>query len=183
MPRAGDFTIQEFMVNDLKDAIRKTMLDNKLPADTPQPKTAFEIAQRIKEFQVDIGSAYGRAMFEFVQPLFKRIIAILVKKGLVQLPEGFQIDNFFVQVQVVSPIAQTQAMEDVQRLMNNMAMVGQAGGPEMVMTVYEIEKLARFLSEKIGPVALLRDDADAAAMQQMMAKMVAQQAAAAQGAQ
>lgn len=182
LPRAGDFQIQEFMVNDLKDAIRKTMLDNKLPADTPQPKTAFEIAQRIKEFQVDIGSAYGRAMFEFVQPLFKRIIAILVKKGLVQLPEGFQIDNFFVQVQVVSPIAQTQAMEDVQRLMNNMQMAQAAGGQELVMTAYEIEKLPRYLSEKVGPVALLRDDADAAAMQQMIAKMVQQQMAAQQGA-
>lgn len=174
LPRAGDFQIQEFMVHDLQDAIRKTMLDTKLPADTPQPKTAFEIAKRIQEFQVDIGSAYGRAMFEFVQPLFKRILAILVKKGLIKLPDGFQIDNFFVQVQVVSPIAQTQAMEDVQKLTQAMSIVGGIH-PALVMTAYEIEKLPQWLSEKTGaPAAMLRSEADAAQMQKLIAQLAAQ---------
>jgi hypothetical protein len=174
LPRSGDFQMQEFMINNLQDSIRKVMLDNRLPQETPQPKTAYEIAQRIKEFQVDIGSAYGRAMFEFVQPLFKRIISILVKKGLLQLPEGFEIDNFFVQVQVVSPIAQTQAMEDVQRLMQNIQMVAGVN-PQLVMTAYEIEKLPQWLSEKVGPVALLRDEGQQQAIQQMIGQMAAQQ--------
>ena len=173
LPRTGDFQVQDFIIEDLKDSIKKIMLDTKLPEETAQPKTAFEIAQRIKEFQVDIGSSYGRAMFEYVQPMFKRIIAILKKKGLIQLPEGFEIDNFFVQVQVVSPIAQTQAMEDVQRLMQNMAMVGQIS-PELVMTNYEVEKLPQYLAEKTGPADLLRDPADAEALQQMAVKLVAQ---------
>jgi len=180
LPRNGSFDLQEFMVRDLQDQIRKVMLDNRLPADTPQPKTAFEISQRIKEFQVNIGSAYGRAMFEFVQPLFKRIIAILVKKGLIQLPEGFEIDNFLIQVQVVSPIAQQQAMEDVQKLTNAMAIVGGIS-PELVMTAWEIEKLPAYLTERTGsPASLLRDETEAEAMRNKIMELAAQMMAAQQ---
>ncbi|MGB0818369.1 MAG: portal protein [Candidatus Puniceispirillaceae bacterium] len=157
LERSGSFDVQEFMINDLKESIRKTMLDTRLPEQQPQPATAFEIAERIKEFQQDIGSAYGRAMFEFVQPLFKRIISILSRKGLIQLPDGFSLDNFFVQVQVVSPIAQTQAIEDVQRFMQTYQMT--AGiNPQLAMMAYEIEKLPQWLTEKTGSTAdLLRD--------------------------
>ena len=157
LERSGSFDIQEFLIRDLQDSIRKTMLDTKLPEQQPQPPTAFEVAQRIKEFQQDIGSAYGRAMFEFVQPLFRRIIAILSRKGLIQLPEGFEIDNFFVQVQVVSPIAQTQAIEDVQKFMQAYQMT--AGiHPMLALMAYEVEKVPQWLTEKTGaPSALLRD--------------------------
>ncbi len=182
LPRSGDFQMQDFLVRDLQDSIRKVMLDTRLPEDTPQPKTAFEISQRIKEFQVDIGSAYPRGMFEFVQPLFRRIISILLKKGLVTLPEGFAIDNFFVQVQVVSPIAQAQAMEDVQKLVNAMQIVGSIN-QQLVLTAYDVEKLPQWLSEKTGaPAAMLRDENDAKAMQQMIAQIAAQMLAAQQGA-
>lgn len=157
LPRSGSFDVQEFMINDLKESIRKTLLDTRLPEQQPQPATAFEIAQRIKEFQQDIGSAYGRAMYEYVQPMFKRIIAILNRKGLITLPDGFEIDNFFVQVQVVSPIAQTQALEDVQKFMQTYQMT--AGiHPMLAIMAYEIEKLPQWLTEKTGsPAGMLRD--------------------------
>jgi len=157
LERTGSFDIAEFMLQDLKDSIRKTMLDTRLPDQQATPPSAFEIAQRIKEFQQDIGSAYGRAMFEFVQPLFRRIIAILSRKGLIQLPEGFEIDNFFVQVQVVSPIAQTQAIEDVQKFMQAFQMT--AGlNPQLALMAFEIEKFPQWVTDKTGaPAALLRD--------------------------
>lgn len=157
LPRTGSFDVQEFMVRDLQDTIRKTMLDTRLPEPQATPTTAFEIAERIKEFQQDIGSAYGRAMFEYVQPLFRRIIAILDRKGLIKLPKGFEIDNFFVQVQVVSPIAQTQALEDVQKFMQTFQMT--AGiNPQLALMAYEVEKLPQWLTEKTGsPSSLLRD--------------------------
>lgn len=183
LPRTGSFEVQEFMIEDLKSSIRKTMLDNRLPADTPQPKTAFEIAERIKEFQQDIGSAYGRAMYEFVQPLFKRIIAILSRKGLIELPEGFEIDNFFVQVQVISPIARTQAAEDVTNFMQNYEMTA-AISPALAQAAYEIEKLPGWLQEKTGSSAeLMREEAGQEELKQIVAKILAEQAQAAAAAQ
>lgn len=180
LPRTGSFDVQEFMVRDLQDSIRKTMLDTRLPEQQATPSTAFEIAERIKEFQQDIGSAYGRAMFEFVQPLFRRIVSILDRKGLIQLPEGFEIDNFFVQVQVVSPIAQTQALEDVQKFLQTYQMT-QGVDPQLAMLAFDLEKVPQWLTEKTGsPAELLRDDAEIQEKKAQMAQVAAAQAAAGQ---
>lgn len=173
---SANFQLQEYINNGLQDQIRKTLLDNRLPAETPQPKTAFEIAQRMREFQTDIGSAFGRLYFEFIIPMWKRGLSILVKRGLIELPTGFTIDNFFVQVQVVSPIAQTQQAEEVQRFMQSYEMVAMIN-PQLAMTSYKIEEIPKWLTEMTGtPTKLLRSEAEAEQMQQMIAQFVAQQA-------
>lgn len=168
-----NFQLQEYMANNLQDQIRKTLLDNRLPAETPQPKTAFEIAQRMREFQTDIGSAYGSLFFEYVQLLWKRGLSILMKKGLIDLPEGFTIDNFFVQVQVVSPIAQTQQAEQVQKFMQQYGMV-QMVNPQLALTRYVVEDLPKWLTEMMGtPSKLLRDEAEAVEMEKTMMQAAA----------
>lgn len=170
----GNFQLQEYIANNLQDQIRKTMLDNRLPAETPQPKTAFEIAERMKEFQVDIGSAYGRLMLEFIIPLWKRVLDILVRKGLINLPEDFNIENFFVQVQVTSSIAQVQKIDDLNRFMKGVSMIAQIR-PELILTAYEIEKLPAWVNEMVGaPTKLLRSDAEREQMQQAVMQMIAQ---------
>lgn len=172
-----NFQLQEYLMSGLQDQIRKTLLDNRLPAETPQPKTAFEIAQRMREFQTDIGSAFGRLYYEFVQKLWKRGLSILVKRGLIQLPENFSIDNFFVQVRVVSPIAQTQQAEEVQRFMQSYQMITMIN-PQLAATSYKVEDLPRWISEMTGtPSKLLRSEAESGEMQQMIAQFVAQASA------
>lgn len=179
LERSGSVDVQEFMIQDLKDSIRKTMLDSRLPEQQATPASAFEIAERIREFQTDIGSAYGRAMFEYVQPLFKRVVAILSRKGLITLPEGFEIDNFFVQVQVVSPVAQTQAMEDVQKFLQTYQMT--AGiNPQLAMLAYEIEKVPQWLAEKTGSPAALMREIDPEELKQALLQMATAQAQAGQ---
>lgn len=171
---SANFQLQEYIAQSLQDQIRKTLLDNRMPAETPQPKTAFEIAQRMREFQVDIGSAYGRGMFEFIQPLFARVVDILSRRGLLQLPEGFTIDNFFIQVQVTSPIAQTQQAEEVQRVMQNYQMIAMVN-PQLALTAYEVEKFPQWITEMTGtPAKLLRDEAEAAQLQQLVAQLIVQ---------
>lgn len=170
----SNFQLQEYIANGIQDQIRKTLLDNKLPAETPQPKTAFEISQRMREFMVDIGSAYGRGMFEFVIPMYKRVIGILSRKGLLEMPEGFTIDNFFVQVQVTSPVAQTQQAEQVQKVMQNYQMMAMIS-PELALTSYEVEKLPAWVTEMTGaPSSLLRNDAERENLQQLVAQLVVQ---------
>lgn len=172
---SANFQLQEYLANNLQDQIRKTLLDNRLPAETPQPKTAFEIAQRMREFQTDIGAAFGRVYFEEIIPTWKRGLSILNKRGLIELPKGFTIDNFFVQVQVVSPIAQTQQAEEVQKFMQSYQMVSMIN-PQLAMTRYKIEDLPRWLTEMTGtPSKLLREDAEAEEMQNAVAQMIAQQ--------
>lgn len=180
---SSNFQLQEYMMNDLKDSIRKTLLDNRLPAETPQPKTAFEIAQRMREFQVNIGSAYGRGMFELIQPMFKRMIGILHRKGLININKAeFNLDNLYAKVKITSPIAQTQQAEDVQKAMQNFQII-QMINPELALTAYEVEKFPAWLNEMTGaPAKLLRSEAEATKLQQIIVQMVvAQQQGAANG--
>lgn len=177
---SANFQMQEYISQSLTDQIRKTLLDNRLPAETPQPKTAFEIAQRMREFQTDIGSAFGRIYFEEIIPMWKRGLSILARRGLIDLPKGFTIDSIFIQVQVVSPIAQTQQAEEVQRFMQSFQMISMIN-PQLAATSYKIEDLPRWLTSMTGtPSKLLRSEAEAEQMQQMIAQFVAQQQTAAQ---
>ena len=172
---SANFQLQEYITQGLQDQIRKTLLDNRLPAETAQPKTAFEIAQRMREFQTDIGSAFGRIYFEEIIPTWKRGLSILARRGLIQLPEGFTIDNLFIQVQVVSPIAQTQQAEEVQKFMQSYQMVATIN-PQLAMTRYKIEDLPEWLTEMTGtPSKLLRGEAEAGELEKMVAQLVAQQ--------
>jgi hypothetical protein len=172
---SANFQMQEYISQGLTDQIRKTLLDNRLPAETPQPKTAFEIAQRMREFQTDIGSAFGRIYFEEIIPMWKRGLSILAKRGLIDLPKGFTIDSIFIQVQVVSPIAQTQQAEEVQRFMQSFQMISMIN-PQLAATSYKIEDLPRWLTGMTGtPSKLLRSEAEAEQMQQMIAQFAAQQ--------
>ena len=165
----ANFQLQEYILNGLQDSIKKTLLDNRLPAETPQPKTAFEIAQRMREFQTDIGTAYGRGYFEFIQPLWKRGLSILARRGLIDLPEGFTIDNFFISINVVSPIAQTQQAEEVQRFMQQYQMVAMID-PNLAKTAYTVEDLPKWLTSMMGtPSKLLRNEVEAKQLQQQMA--------------
>jgi hypothetical protein len=180
LPRAGDFQIQEYMLQDLKDQIKQVMLDNRLPDETAPVRTAYEIAQRVKKEQLSIGAAYGRLMYEFVIPLRKREIAIAKEMGLIEVPADFQIDNFITGVQVVSPIAQAQATADVEKFMQSFQMT--AGiSPEIALLTYDVERAGKWLADKMNVDAtLIRSDEDRAALQKAVAGMIAQAQMAAQ---
>lgn len=171
----GNFQLEEFLATSLGDQIKKTMLDTKLPDPQGTPASAFEIAQRLREYQVDIGSAYPRGMLEYVQPLFRRVLGILTRRKLIELPDGFDVDGFYVQVAVVSPIAQAQKMEDVQKFIQAHTLTTQIGGPGLASTAFEIEKFPAWVTEMLGaPSKMLRDEAEAGEMQKMIVQMVAQ---------
>lgn len=175
LPDAGNYQMQEFMIEDLKQQIRQVMLDNRLPPENQPVRTAFEIAERIQSLQTDIGASYGRLMFEYIFVLFRRIVAILQRKGKVQLPEGFEIDNFAVQVQIVSPIAQKQRMDDVNKFIQEYQMV-QSISPELAQLSYEVDQIPQWLNERIGgPATLLRSKEDLEAAKAQLQQSVQQQ--------
>lgn len=179
LPQNGNFNAQEFMLNNLKDDIRQVMLDNRLPQESAGVRTAFEISERLRELQTDIGAAFGRLYFEFVQPLFRRIVAILQRRKLIELPKEFDIDNFFVQVQVVSPIAQAQATEDVQKFMQAYTMSqGLDGTGQLAQLAFKVEDVPQWVSEKIGaPATLLRTEDEKKQLTEAAAQAMQQQAA------
>jgi len=161
LPRSGNFEMQQFMVEDLKQQIKEIMMDRKLPPDAGPVKSATEIMQRIKDLQSNIGAAYGRLIFEFVLPMFRRCIAILARKGKIEIPKGLEprlIDNFFIKVQVLSAVAKTQSTEDVQKLVQTLQIV-QSIDPTLIQSSFKVGEIPQWVSDNLGsPAKLLMDE-------------------------
>ncbi len=171
LPRVGDTNAQEFFFEGLKDDIKKIMLDSKLPSETGPVRSPTEIVERIREFQADFGSAFGRLMHEFVIPLFKTITIVLDELGKVTVPtvdvpnpitgkkEKKKITDevAFTKVKMLAPVAKAQALEDVQNVVQAIQ-INQGIEPRLPLLGYKVEDLPKWFGDKLGvPAELIRD--------------------------
>lgn len=147
---AGNFEAQQWMIQALQEQIRKIMLDDRYRMEPGTDRTAFEVAQVVKQLQTDIGASFGRFLHEFAINLVRREVEILSNMGLVQLPQQFNIDNFFIKVQVTSPIAHAQNMEDVERFTYTYEILRNIS-PQLAEIALELTSLPGYLIDKLGP--------------------------------
>lgn len=170
LPRAGDFNQQQFMVQELQDQIRQIMLNDRIPLDTGPVRTATEIAARIQSNRIDTESAFGRLMYEFVQPLWQNIIYILDKVGVIELPEELRkINNYSLKINVLSPIAREQSVEEVQNLANTAQLIQSIAGPEAINMGLKVENIAQYIGDLLGvSPSLIRTQEEQQELQQQM---------------
>jgi hypothetical protein len=170
--------IQQYNIDALKMDIKKTMLDNTLPQEAGAPRTATEIAQRMRELQVDITSVFGRLISDFLRPLVKRIIDILQKYGYIS--EEFdinQIDGFGFKIKIRTPLAKQQKQDEMQGILYALSLVMQYDptGQMMAMST-DLNKLTHYVLDQMGvPNDLIKSPDEMAQAQQ--AAVQAQQAA------
>jgi len=168
LPQAGNLNIQQFMIQELQDNIKSMLLNNPLPPVSGAVRSPTEFITRTQEFALDTASYYGRLVYEFVKPLLQAIISILDEKGLIQVPpELARINNVYVKIHVLSPIAKEQGYEDVQSVARASEMLGAIGGQESVMLAYKIEDMGEYIGEKLGvPAKLMRTEKERKEMMQ-----------------
>lgn len=180
---SADFNLAQIEREELRMGVKKTLLDNTLPPDTGPVRSPTEIAARLKELASDIGAAFGRIMYEFIQPFVQRVLGIMFRAGLLNDIGPVKVTGHLVQLKVTSPLARLQNSADVEAVLNWLAMIGQLG-PEMVALGVKIEDLPQWFGEKLGvPAALMREQDEKDALTKQVAQLVAQQVAAAQQAQ
>ena len=207
LPLTGNPSIAEQDMLRLQYSIKTMLFDNRLPAEESGVRTALEISARIKFLQSDIGSAFGRIMSEFVYPLTRRVSGILLRKNIIQLPnipiinaEGVEvdvkiteqnIDNLFVAVNVLSPIAKMQSLTEVNEAvagLQRMIATDPTGG-QITMAVVDFENMFKWIADKSGIPAKftrtaderviykdkLKQQADQAQNQQVQSEIVSKQ--------
>ena len=109
---------------------------------------------------MNIGSAFGRLMEELIRPLVIRTLDILKKKELIPADLDIKnIDDYFIKIDITSPIAQQQSFEDVQTMVNTVAMIAQFS-PELAASVFKMEDLSEFIGNEGGVPAKFIRDAD-----------------------
>jgi hypothetical protein len=161
--------------SDLREAARDLMFDQNLPPDAGAVKSATEIVEKMKRLGEDLFGAYGRLALEIVEPLVVRVLDILASKGV--LAEVLTVDRLFIRLDATSPMAAGQNLEDVRRVVDWLQMLLSLGGPEAMNLAADIEKVYRWLADKMGvPSTLVRSEEAVAQMQDQAAQIQAAQA-------
>lgn len=167
-----NFDVTQLILADLQSSIKQALLDRGLPEETASVRSPTEIIARMKELQIDIGSPFARIMSEFITPLTNRVLGIMARKGIIDIP--VRVDGKNVKIIPTSPLAAQQNLDDLQTTLQWLQ-VNQGLGVEVMGLGIKIEEFPAWSAEKLGvDQALVRDDVDREALQRSVAQLVAQ---------
>lgn len=179
LPRSGDFNVSNIVMNDLRQNIKRILLDESLPPDNMSARSATEVVERMKELSQNLGSAFGRLINETMIPLVSKILEVMDEKGIVTLP--LKVNGLEIKISPVAPLAMAQNMEDVQNVLQYAQIAQQSGNPMMSIKMAE---MMDFVAEKLGVPQKLRptpeermmiEQQQAQAMQQQQMMEMAQE--------
>jgi hypothetical protein len=120
------------------------LLDDTLPPDNMSARSATEIVERMKELAQNMGSAFGRLITETMVPIVARVLSIMDKKGMIQLP--LKVNGLEVKIVPVSPLAKAQNLEEINEVMQFVQIAGSLGP----------DQIATFIADKLGIPSSLR---------------------------
>ena len=158
LPAAGRFDVAQLVLGDMRNNIKKALYMETLGRPEGTPMSATEVAERMADLSRQIGSSFGRLQSEFVNPLLRRVIRLLIKQGKIEIPK---VNGREVKIVATSPLSQAQHQQDVADVMRFSEILGQTFGPKMLNMVIKQDEGARYLADKMGlPEKLIRDAAE-----------------------
>jgi len=164
----GKFDLSQLLLENLRSSIKRALYDDNLGPPTGTPMSATEVSERSADLYRRIGSAYGRLQQELVQPIVRRVLYIMRKRGMVDLPLAKSV----VEVHSVSPLASAQAQEDVLKFQQFVQMVAGTFGPQMMTMLIKPGPTTDWLATQQGVNKnLLYSQQEQVAMAQQMATM------------
>lgn len=169
LPRSGDFNVSQLVINDLRSNVKRILLDESLPPDNMSARSATEIVERMKELAQNLGSAFGRLINETMIPLSAKILEVMDERGLIDLP--LRVNGLEVKVTPVAPLAQAQAMEEVNAILQY-AQLMQGFGTDGAVAI-KTDLVVDYIGDKLGVPASIRNNAAERAV--LMEEMQAQQ--------
>lgn len=142
------FDVASLVSNEMRMQIREMLLDQQLPPEEGAVRSPTEIIARLRRLTDDIQGAFGRMYREILIPLVQRVLDILDQWNL--LPTMPQVDNLLVSLQILSPLAEGQALEEAERATRWLATAFEILGPEQVDLVADRTRAAVYLHEVMG---------------------------------
>lgn len=141
----GRFDISQLVLDDLRARIRHALLGDTLGQIDAPRMTATEVLERSAEMARLLGATFGRLQSELLDPLIRRAVAILQRRG--EIPR-FALDGREVVLVQQSPLARLQAQGDVQGTLTWLGQM-QALGPQAMQAV-DVLAVARWLGRTLG---------------------------------
>lgn len=175
-PQRIDFG--QIVLDELHMNIRKVIGDNSLPPEAGPIRTATEFIQRARELVADQAGGLGRLYAEFIIPAVQRVVDILEAKQVLR-SQGLKIDQFMIEVRMISPLARGEAMQEVENIVRFMEMLRQLGGEQLMAYEVDLEKVTTRLGDLMNVPMDVRTDAE---QKQKLKKAAASMGAAEAGA-
>lgn len=172
-PQRIDFG--NLLLETLHENIKKVIGDNSLPPEAGPIRTATEFVQRARELVSDQAGGLGRLYAEFIIPTIQRVVDILEQKQLLQT-DGLIIDQFLIEVRMLSPLAKGEAMGEVENIVRFVDMLKMLGGDEAAMLEIDIDKANAKLADLMNVPSEVRNTPEQKqALKKAMAQNMAQQ--------
>lgn len=166
---AGDFDVSQLVLSEMRANIRKALYNETLGSPDTTPMSATEVAQRMADLSRQIGSAFGRLQVEFVNKVIQRVIYILKKQGRIDIPV---VNGREIKIKSTSPLAQAQAVEDINAVNNYLTLMNQHFGPQVTNMMVDQGQTADYLRAKFGvPERINRDEKQRAELAQQAMQM------------
>ena len=161
----GNFNVSELILQDLRENIKKALFHDQLGPMEGPTKSATEVSIRQQELMSDIGSSFGRLQMEFINKLIKRAIDILQRNGKVA---PIKVGNQLVNIKVISPLAQQQDMDEVNKLAQFVQFASMVGEDALRIGL-DLEAFPEHIAKLLGvDPELVRDKQEREAMKQQM---------------
>jgi hypothetical protein len=109
----------------------------------------------MKELSQNLGSAFGRLINETMIPVVTKILEVMDERGLIDLP--LRVNGLEVKVSPTSPLANAQAMDEVNAALQFAQLTREMGAEGQVAVKFG--EMIDYLGDKLGVPAALRNSA------------------------
>lgn len=151
--RTAPLDLSQVVLADLRQNIRRALLaDNLLTPEVMASvsRTATQINQMGESQLRLLAASYNRLQHELLLPLLKRLLWLMVQQGTAPL---WVLDDKQVSLQVMSPIARRQEIQDMQNIFN-LIQSAQAVGLDITHNLNKDDLLARLFHYFQLPLAM-----------------------------
>lgn len=154
----GNFDLSMLILNEMRANIRKALFADTLGAPEGTPMSATEVAQRMAELSRTVGAPLSRLWNELFIPYIERIIFLLNKRGVIDLPK---VNDKVIAIKAESPLSRAARNEDITQFANFAAIMGQVFGPQSATTYLKDDKIIPQLADWYSlPAEWIRNPAE-----------------------
>jgi len=165
---SGDFSVADLVLSEMRNNIKRGLYNDQLGNPNTTPMSATEVQQRMADLSRRIGSAFGRLQNEFVNRVVQRVVHIMKKRGMIELPS---INGREIKIIASSPLSKAQAVEDINAVNNWLTLLNTHFGPQLTALEVDSKEVAEFVRERMGlPSKLKRKEQDKAQIAQAFAQ-------------
>lgn len=150
LPVGGDLNLGQFIINDMREDIKKQMYADKLPELSGAVRSPTELKIRQEALSKKLGSPFNRIMFELVTPFISRVLYILNEKGLLPVDlSDVKVDGKEIALKYASPLAQAQNEEEIINMRRYVDEIKYAVGDQLLPLYVDIDDYSEQLASRL----------------------------------